>query len=36
MELNLVKKLPVLKTFKNFPTFYGSQRLITVFTRALN
>jgi hypothetical protein len=29
----LLGKLPVVQLFKNFPTFYGTQRLITVFTR---
>jgi len=30
----LVEKLTVTQLVKKFPTFYGSQRFITVFTRA--
>jgi hypothetical protein len=29
-------KLPVVELVKNFPTFYGTPRFITVFTRALH
>jgi hypothetical protein len=32
----LLDKLPVVKLFKNFPAFYGIQRFITVFVRALH
>jgi hypothetical protein len=32
----LLEKLPVVQLFKNFPTFYGTRRFITVFTRALH
>jgi hypothetical protein len=28
--------LPIVQPFKKFPAFYGSRRLITVFTRALH
>jgi hypothetical protein len=31
----LLEKLPIVQPLKNFPTFYGTQRFITVFTRAL-
>jgi hypothetical protein len=31
----LLEKLPIVKLLKNFPAFYGIQRLITVFTTAL-
>jgi hypothetical protein len=32
----LLKKLPIVQLFKNFPAFYGTRRFITVFTRALH
>jgi hypothetical protein len=32
----LLKKPPVTQLLKNFPTFYGTRRFITVFTRALH
>jgi hypothetical protein len=32
----LLEKPPVLHPLKNFPTFYGTRRFITVFTRALH
>jgi hypothetical protein len=32
----LLEKLPVAQPLKNFPTFYGTRRFITVFTRALH
>jgi hypothetical protein len=32
----LLDKPPVVQLLKNFPTFYGTRRLITVFTRALH
>jgi hypothetical protein len=35
MELSLLEKPPVVYLLKNFPTFYGTQRLMIVFTRAL-
>jgi hypothetical protein len=35
MEVTLVEKLPIVQPLKNFPPFYGIQRFITVFTRAL-
>jgi hypothetical protein len=35
-ELSLLEKLPVVQLLKNFPAFYGMQRFITVFRRALN
>jgi hypothetical protein len=31
----LLEMLPVAQLLKNFPTFYGTQRFITMFTRAL-
>jgi hypothetical protein len=31
----LFEKPPVAQLLKNFPTFYGTRRLITVFTKAL-
>jgi hypothetical protein len=30
----LLEKLPIVQPLKNFPTFYETRRLITVFTRA--
>jgi hypothetical protein len=37
MELRvLLEKLPIVQPLKNFPVFYGTQRFITVFTRALH
>jgi hypothetical protein len=37
MELRaLLEKLPTVQPLKNFPTFYGIRRFITVFTRALH
>jgi hypothetical protein len=36
MELGLLEKLPVVQLLKNFPTFYGSQRFITIFRRSLH
>jgi hypothetical protein len=32
----LLEKPPNVQPLKNFPTFYGTRRLITVFTRALH
>jgi hypothetical protein len=32
----LLEKPPVVQPLKNFPTFYGTRRFITVFTRALH
>jgi hypothetical protein len=32
----LLEKLPIVQPLKNFPEFYGTQRFITVFTRALH
>jgi hypothetical protein len=32
----LLEKLPIVQLLKNFPAFYGTRRLITVFTRALH
>jgi hypothetical protein len=32
----LLEKPPVVQLLKNFPTFYGTRRFITVFTRALH
>jgi hypothetical protein len=32
----LLEKPPVAQPLKNFPIFYGSRKLITVFTRALH
>jgi hypothetical protein len=32
----LLEKSPVVQPLKNFPTFYGTRRFITVFTRALH
>jgi hypothetical protein len=31
-----LEKLPNVQLLKNFPAFYGTQRFITVFTRALH
>jgi hypothetical protein len=36
VELSLLEKAPVAKLLKNFPTFYGTRRLITMFTRTLH
>jgi hypothetical protein len=33
---DLLEKPPVVQLLKNFPTFYGARRFITVFTRALH
>jgi hypothetical protein len=32
----LLEQSPVVQLLKNFPTFYGNRRFITVFTRALH
>jgi hypothetical protein len=32
----ILDKPPVVQPIKNFPTFYGTVRFITVFTRALH
>jgi hypothetical protein len=32
----LLEKSPIVQLLKNFPAFYGTRRLITVFTRALH
>jgi hypothetical protein len=32
----LLEKPPIVQPLKNFPAFYGTQRFITVFTRALH
>jgi hypothetical protein len=32
----LLEKLPIVEPLKNFPAFYGTQRFITMFTRALH
>jgi hypothetical protein len=32
----LLEKPPIAQPLKNFPTFYGTRRFITVFTSALN
>jgi hypothetical protein len=32
----LIEKLPIVQLLQNFPAFYGTRRLITVFTRALH
>jgi hypothetical protein len=34
-ELTLLETPPIVQLLKNFPAFYGTQRFITVFTRAL-
>jgi hypothetical protein len=34
MEEVLLEKPAVTLLFKNFPTFYGTRRLITAFTRS--
>jgi hypothetical protein len=36
MEPSPLEKLPVAKLLKNFPTIYGTQRFIAVFTKALH
>jgi hypothetical protein len=36
MEMSLLEKTPVAQLFKSFPTFYGTQKFITVSTRALH
>jgi hypothetical protein len=36
MELSPSEKLAIVQLLKNFPTFYGTQRFITVFTRAFH
>jgi len=33
MEQTLPEKLIVIQLVKKFPTFYGNQRFITLFTR---
>jgi hypothetical protein len=33
---DLLEKQPIVQVLKNFPTFYGTRRFITVFTRALH
>jgi hypothetical protein len=35
-SLALLEKQPTAQLLKNFPTFYGTQRFITVFARALH
>jgi hypothetical protein len=32
--MELLERMPVVQLLKNFPAFYGTKRLITVFTRA--
>jgi hypothetical protein len=32
----IIEKLLIVQLLKNFPAFYGSQKFITVFTRALH
>jgi hypothetical protein len=32
----LLEKLPIVQPLKNFPTFYGTRRFISAFTRALH
>jgi hypothetical protein len=32
---DFLDKLPIVQLLKNFPAFYGTQRFITMFTRAL-
>jgi hypothetical protein len=32
----LLQKPTVAQLFKNFPTFYGTRRIIAVFTKALH
>jgi hypothetical protein len=32
----ILEKLPVVQPHEKFPTFYGTRRFITVFTRALH
>jgi hypothetical protein len=36
MELSPSRKAPVTQILKNFPTFYGTRRFITAFTRAIH
>jgi hypothetical protein len=36
MELSPLEKLPIVQLLKNFPAFYETRRLITVFTRVLH
>jgi hypothetical protein len=36
MELSLLEKPPIVQLLKKFPALYGTQRFITVFTRALH
>jgi hypothetical protein len=36
MSWILLEKPPVAQLLKNFPTFYGTRKFITVFTRALH
>jgi hypothetical protein len=35
MELSFLEKPPVMRLLKNFPTYYGTSKFITVFTRTL-
>jgi hypothetical protein len=35
LHIKIVEKLPIVHILKNFPAFYGTRRLITVFTRSL-
>jgi hypothetical protein len=32
----LLEKLPIVQPLKNFPTFYGTRKFITAYTRALH
>jgi hypothetical protein len=34
MELSILEKQPIVQPVKNFPTFYGTRRFITAFTRS--
>jgi hypothetical protein len=36
MERALLEKLTVTQVAKKFPTFYGTRKIITVFTRVCN
>jgi hypothetical protein len=36
MEISIPEKPSVAQLLKNFPTYYGTLRFITVFTRALH
>jgi hypothetical protein len=33
---SLLEKLPIVQPLKNFPAFYATRRLVTIFTRALH